>query len=67
MASEDPQWSDLRATWTTYRDAVDAWLEIASDPGREPAAVDHLIHELIAGHNAWSDQLGATLRATHHH
>lgn len=67
MPRDERQWKALGEAWGTYRDAVEAWLEVVPDPVADPAVIDVLTHELIAEHNEWSEGLGAILRATHRH
>jgi len=58
-------WTALRAAWTSYRGAVDAWIQSAETGPAED--LDRRIHSLIEEHNSWSEILGRVVDATHRH
>lgn len=60
-------WQELGSAWESYRGTVEAWMQISPDADADPRLVDGLTHQVISGHNEWSERLAAVLEATHKH
>lgn len=67
MPVREQDWTVLRQGWNAYRETVDRWLSLVSEPDADRTALDDLIHELVQAHNRWSEALGAILEETHRH